>query len=46
MQWVALMLVGFLIAGLLRSAGRLNNVFVVVFAGAVLILWFAQISGR
>ena len=46
MQWVALMLVGFLIVGLWRSQGRVNNVLVVVVAAAVLIVWFAQISGR
>jgi hypothetical protein len=47
MQWVALMLVGFLALGLRRStSSHANTVAVVVVAAGVLIVWFTQMSGR
>jgi hypothetical protein len=46
MQWVALMLVGFLALGLRRSTSHGNSVAVVVVAAGVLIVWFTQMSAR
>jgi hypothetical protein len=47
MQWMALMVVGFLVLGLRKSSNpSFNGAAVVVVAAAVLIVWFTQMLSR
>jgi hypothetical protein len=46
MQWIGIMLVGFLIVGLRRSSNRGSSVAVVAISAVVLIVWFTQMSPR
>lgn len=46
MQWMAILVVLFLILGLRRSETRVSSIVVVIVAAAVLSLWYAQMSPK